>query len=163
MGIVHDPATGRFISTGRDSDTTKRKRWAYKAKQTPSGRAKMLYQKCKSRAREKGMEFDLTEKWIAERILRGKCESTDIPFVLDTTDKHKFAPSVDRLDNQKGYTTDNCRVVIHQLNQARNVFHDWEMLFLAYQIVRNRDRFLFALDEDDDNGEYWMLDDVEAA
>ena len=74
---------------------------------------------CKQRAKKKGIEFSLTFDWAEERLLRGVCEMTGIAFVFGTP-RHAFLPSIDRIDSSKGYTPDNCRVVLLIINQAKN-------------------------------------------
>ena len=48
----------------------------------------------------------------------GRCAITGIPFVYETN--HKFAPSVDRLDDTKGYVSGNVRMIISPLNTSNN-------------------------------------------
>lgn len=67
------------------------------------------------------MRFDLTRAWVQERLDRGVCEATGIPFELDVVGQrnaHPFAPSIDRRDFSLGYTMDNCQVVVYIHNQA---------------------------------------------
>jgi hypothetical protein len=64
------------------------------------------------------MECTLTVEWIEQRLLQGVCEVTGIAFVIGST-KHPFLPSVDRIDSDKGYTPDNCRIVLWIINAAK--------------------------------------------
>jgi hypothetical protein len=48
----------------------------------------------------------------------GRCAITGIPFVYEAN--HKFAPSVDRLDDSKGYVSGNVRMIIVPLNTRNN-------------------------------------------
>lgn len=80
--------------------------------------ASMLFKACRRRAKERGMEFTLTLEWIAQRLLEGVCEVTGIAFVLGAP-KHAFLPSIDRIDSSKGYTPENCRVVLWFINAAK--------------------------------------------
>jgi hypothetical protein len=77
----------------------------------------------------------LTPEWVAERIKTGTCERTGIPFVLDPT-KHKHAPSIDRVDNSKGYVKENCRIVAWAYNQAKNSYTDQELFDFALTLVK---------------------------
>lgn len=86
----------------------------------------------KHRAKKRGMAFDLTEEWVLEQMERQglKCALTGIPFLDD--DAHyrvrAYAPSLDRIDNSFGYTTDNVRIVIFAVNAmlldwGEEIFH----------------------------------------
>jgi hypothetical protein len=97
----------------------------------------------KHRAAKRGLPFDLTEDWALEQIKRQnfKCALTGIPF-LDDDDKRRvraYAPSFDRIDNSKGYTIDNVRIVVFAINA---MLLDWgEEVFYrvsnGYRHVRN--------------------------
>jgi hypothetical protein len=52
--------------------------------------------------------------------------------------RNKFAPSIDRLDSSKGYTTDNCRVVIYQYNVAKGIWTDSDVLVMAQALIENQ-------------------------
>lgn len=44
-------------------------------------------------------------------------------------------PSIDRSDNDKGYTEDNCRVVLWLFNQARSNLSDSQFYDLLKKVV----------------------------
>jgi len=79
----------------------------------------------KRRASRKGRECDLKKedaKALWERC-KGACEITGIPFDFTRKSNQKtrpFSPSIDRIDNTKGYTKDNVRVVCTSVNIAMN-------------------------------------------
>lgn len=73
----------------------------------------------RNRAKQKGMDFDLTKEWVKARA--EKCELSGLPFRPEYDGVHgrnPFAPSVDRIDSSKGYTQDNCRVILYCLNMG---------------------------------------------
>lgn len=66
--------------------------------------------------------FDLTLDWIKERVERGTCERSGIPFVLEhdgAQHMHRFTPSIDRIDSTKGYTRLNCQIVCVMYNVGK--------------------------------------------
>ncbi|MGY6517454.1 MAG: hypothetical protein ACXIUZ_01950 [Lysobacteraceae bacterium] len=111
---------------------------AYEA--TPRGKAKKLIRDARRRADRIGVEFDLTFEWVEGRILQGRCERTGLPFYLEQS-KWQFAgplsPSLDRIDPEKGYTTDNTRVVVWVYNQAKGRYGDGVVLAMAKGLLRN--------------------------
>lgn len=65
------------------------------------------------------MEFDLTKEWVKARA--DVCELSGLPFRPEYDGVHgrnPFAPSVDRIDSNRGYTQDNCRVILYCLNMG---------------------------------------------
>lgn len=88
---------------------------------TPRRRAQIVLASCRTRAKHRGLRFDLTREWIQTRLELGKCELSGATFdlVLSQTGRAlPMAPSIDRIDNRKGYTQDNCRVILWCLNRA---------------------------------------------
>jgi len=81
---------------------------------------------CKARAKQRGLEFSLSLSFLQSRIDSGVCEISGIPFDVSPPEKHGVrrwnCPSIDRIDSSKGYTEDNCRVILYCLNMA---FADW--------------------------------------
>jgi hypothetical protein len=87
-------------------------------------------------------EFDLTRAWILEKLEAGVCEITGIPFILEATEEdrkgkftHPFSPSVDRIDSLRGYTKDNCQVVVWIYNRAKGEDDHEDILKLAKALV----------------------------
>lgn len=93
-----------------------------------ANRAANLIFRAKKRAEAKGLDFDLKGhvKDLQDRIDRGFCELTGYPFDFtldDVTGYRRFdSPSLDRIDNDRGYTYDNVRVVLSIVNYALNVY-----------------------------------------
>lgn len=86
--------------------------------QTTRGRALKLHRNTKCRAKKKGLCFGLSEDWIEVRLMAGYCEITGIEF--NFVAGHPFAPSIDRIKPELGYTEENCRVICWMLNAAMN-------------------------------------------
>ena len=73
-----------------------------------------------------------------------KCIETNLPLLIldsrltiDETTKlgmnRLFLPSIDRIDNNKGYTIDNIRIVTQGYNNLKNIYNDsevWEWINL---------------------------------
>jgi len=77
----------------------------------------------KNRAATTGKDYDLNMEWLLEKMNKGICELTGLPFDYTVIAKNKqspFGPSLDRVDSSKGYTQDNTRVVVVIANLAKN-------------------------------------------
>jgi len=81
----------------------------------------------RQRAKEKGWDFDLDRKWCEKEIDR-RCVATGLPFDLSLGGSYikmnSYAPSIDRIDKNKGYIKDNCRMVIWAYNRTKAEFDD---------------------------------------
>ena len=77
------------------------------------------------RTERKGWEFDLTLEWLEARLEGNCCEITGLSFQPHRDGVHwrnPYGPSLDRKDAKKGYTRENCRVILWALNMG---FSDW--------------------------------------
>lgn len=86
---------------------------------TPLGRAQALVRSVRWRSKKCQLPFDLNVNEIAYTIENCMCPYTMQPFVL-VNGRHPFAPSIDRSDNDKGYTRSNVQVVSLWWNIAKN-------------------------------------------
>lgn len=92
-----------------------------RARHTPKGRAQSLLRGVRYRCKKFGLVYDLNEDAIADAIVDTVCPYTMQSFVL-SKGRHPFAPSIDRIDGTKGYTSDNIQVVSFWWNIAKNVW-----------------------------------------
>lgn len=67
-------------------------------------------------------DFDLTPDFIQSLYARqgGLCHWFGIPMLITGQDRHPQKPSVDRLDNARGYTKDNVVLACHAANMGRS-------------------------------------------
>lgn len=100
----------------------------------------------KQRARKKNLKFNLTFEWLWDKWKSGICDKTYMPFCFYLTpleDRkpgeqfNPWAPSIDRVDSSKGYTQDNCNVVIWMYNSCKQVFDHDDVVRFANQVVRS--------------------------
>jgi len=106
------------------------------------GRARSLFSSARNRASTKNYEIDIDVKWIEERLNKGVCEMTGLTFVFVTDGKNyrnPYAPSLDRKDNLKGYTKDNCRVILWALNMGFANWGEYTYMQIAKHLVMEYD------------------------
>lgn len=72
-----------------------------------------LLRQAKSRAKENGLEFNLTEEDI---IIPSLCPILQAPMERNTP----YAPSVDKVNPTKGYTKDNIQIISKKANTMKS-------------------------------------------
>ena len=83
----------------------------------------------RSRAKRRGLECNLVDDWKNDVT---HCELSGLPFVKNDP---MYAASIDRIDNSKGYTVDNCRLILRGLNVFKNNHSDETMMRVATALV----------------------------
>lgn len=116
-----NPKTGLpFRKTQKQRDYARQHRISYK--QTTIGRATVLVNNARSRAVKKNIKIDLPIEWVKYHLDIGVCQITGLPFNLEPPPKgvsrRYDAPSLDRIDKTKDYTSDNTRVILWAVNCA---------------------------------------------
>lgn len=103
-----------------------------------NGRAKTLFKGAQRRSKQYNEPLEVTAEWIQEKLEKGYCEITRIPFDFSphpTYSKNPFAPSIDRKDSTKGYTKENTRIVIWQVNLMRGEVTDIEIIEICKKVL----------------------------
>lgn len=75
-----------------------------------------LLRRARARAKEKGLEFDLEPKDIA---IPERCPVLGIPLKHAGWEQRDGSPSLDRIDNKKGYVKGNVVVVSFRANHIK--------------------------------------------
>lgn len=81
------------------------------------GYIKHMLHRTKDRATKKGICFDLKEEDI---VIPEVCPLLEIPIIIGTKDNYENTPSIDRIDNTKGYTKDNVWIISKKANSMKN-------------------------------------------
>ena len=69
------------------------------------------------RASLKGIDFNITEEDI---VIPPICPILEVPLVIGTKDNYEYSPSLDRIDNSKGYIKGNIQVISKKANSMKN-------------------------------------------
>ena len=74
---------------------------------------KKMYQRAKSRAKRKNREFTIK---LEDLSIPEKCPIFGVPLIENTP----YAPSIDRIDSNKGYIPDNIQIISQRANLLKN-------------------------------------------
>lgn len=108
----------------------------------PEGRIRKLVNSIRSRCKSKNLDCDITAEWVLKKWedTEGCCERTGIPFVLRSKGNAEcFSPSIDRVDPKKGYTVDNCQLVIWMYNAAKGQGTDDDVKYFCKKVLEKSD------------------------
>jgi glycerophosphoryl diester phosphodiesterase len=93
------------------------------------------------RAKQKGLEHSITKEWLDEKTKENKCELTNIEYNYDTTiQRNPYGPSIDRIDVSKGYTPNNCRVVIWAVNAGLGHYSEKDLYIICKEYLKVLDK-----------------------
>lgn len=104
--------------------------YARKYRRTKKGRIVTILANIKDRAKRLGLEFNLTHDDIDIPLV---CPVLKIPIERNSAKMGDHSPSVDRVDNTKGYVKGNVRIISMRANRLKSdaSFTDLEQI-LAY-------------------------------
>lgn len=103
----------RYTKSGRCVACENVKSMEYVAK----NKASILLTKAKNRAKRKKLEFNID---ITDVIIPKKCPVLDIDIITDIRGRYIYnSPTIDRIDNNKGYIKGNVRVISHRANHIK--------------------------------------------
>ena len=84
-----------------------------------------MYHLAKRRAEKRKIEFSLTKDLIKSKFPKDNiCPVTKKPFKYDLKNKDQN-PTIDRIDNLKGYTPQNIVIVSYVVNKIKNDLEDF--------------------------------------
>lgn len=92
-----------------------------------------ILQQCKKRAMSKGLEFNLT---LEDIVIPEKCPILEVPFVQGTKENYMYTPSIDRIDNSKGYVKGNIQIISMKANTMKNSASFEELQKFCKNILR---------------------------
>lgn len=102
---------------------------------------KWMLSRCKAQAKKINLPFDLDLDWFKAEMAKGVCSVSGIPFVLPRYQpgargkRGPWTPSVDRIDNTKGYVKGNARLVIWIYNLAKSDYPEADVTQLCLAVA----------------------------
>lgn len=93
-----------------------------------------VWHRAKYRAKEKGLEFDIT---IDDIIIPEVCPVLGIPIIINSGKPTDNSPSLDRIDSTKGYIKGNVRVISFRANTIKSNGSYEEHLLISKYIKEN--------------------------
>ena len=85
------------------------------------------------RAEREGIEFNITEEDI---IIPEKCPLLNVPLKIGTRLEYDYSPSIDRIDNSKGYIKGNVWVISNKANSMKNSASTEELKAFCENILK---------------------------
>lgn len=103
------------------------------------GRAASLYTSARLRSKKLDRPFEITSNFIKEKIEKGICEKSGLKFDLSyvETRRNPFAPSVDRIDSNGGYTVENTQIVCSMYNAGKNEHDELDFIAMCLAVAEN--------------------------
>lgn len=87
---------------------------------------------CKRRAKMSGLPFDLTTD---DLVVPKVCPYLGIEICLENSKPLSNSPSIDRIDNTKGYTKDNVQVISQLANSMKSKASEEELITFAENVL----------------------------
>ena len=110
-----------YRENNREKIKARRKAYREDLKNDPNTRKEfalnMLLKKAKDRSKRKNLEYNLDYDWAVKNFPEF-CPVFGIPLTFFTSSDS--SASIDRLDNSKGYTKENCRFISMEANFKKN-------------------------------------------
>jgi hypothetical protein len=94
-----------------------------------------LLDDARRRARKRNLPCDIVRDDI---VLPERCPILDIPIVVGEGCHSDNSPSLDRIDNQVGYTKENVRVISRRANRIKSDASLAELIELVLYVARHQ-------------------------
>ena len=114
-----------------------------------------FFKKIQSNAVKRNLEFNLDIDYLYDLYLNQnkKCALTGVDInIVNSTVRLNYklnTASLDRIDNNKGYTKDNVRWIHKNLNQIKSDYSDEELIFICHLVSKNNPKFNSHLNIDE--------------
>lgn len=87
-----------------------------------------MLKQAKQRAKQYNLEFNLDQEFMEHNLkIPMLCPVLNIPLEVSSLKQSDNSPSLDRIDNSKGYTKDNVAVISWRANKLKSNANLWEL------------------------------------
>jgi len=76
-----------------------------------------MFTSAKYRAEQRGIEFNID---IDDIVIPDMCPILECSFIYGNSHNYDYSPSLDRIDNSKGYVKGNVQVISTKANKMKN-------------------------------------------
>lgn len=94
---------------------------------------KQILYRTESRAKAKGLEFNIDESDI---VIPEICPILEVPIIVGTKGDYEYSPSIDRIDNSKGYIKGNVQIISKKANSMKNSANPDELITFCKNVLR---------------------------
>ena len=91
---------------------------------------KTLYIRARKRAENSNLDFSLV---VEDIVIPSVCPYLGVPLVLNGGDT---SPSIDRIDNTKGYSKDNIEIISFKANRMKNTASVQELIRFSKSVLK---------------------------
>jgi len=108
---------------------------------TVPGMADLMFTAVRSRARKRGLPFDLTTEWLESELtlaLESGCPLLGIEISMDAAPRSPGSPSIDKFRAELGYVQGNCWILSFAANDMK---HDMTIDFMQRVLAMADTRF----------------------
>lgn len=135
---VKTPAQAEKRKAYRESHKEEHLEWSKEYRQRYPER--VMYRAAKCRARLKGIEFNID---YSDIVIPEKCPILGIDIIVQagrgTPGGRPNSPSLDRIDNDKGYVKGNVQVISHFANSMKFTANKEQLLSFAKWVLNTYD------------------------
>lgn len=103
---------------------------------TINGFANLLLSNARKTSRKQNIEYTITINDILTILKNGYCQISGIKFIINNVPREPFAPSIDRINPNKGYTPENIQIVCWIYNSAKGVNTHTDVLKLSRALLK---------------------------
>ena len=127
--------------TDKNFLSNERKRAIQRRQVDKNYRIGQMFHSIKKSSEKRNISLNITREFIhlMVELSQWKCVKTGIPFDLTAGEgKKPFGPTVDRINNDRGYEPDNIQIVCNIYNYAKNEFDDKTVLEFATALMEQQ-------------------------
>ena len=132
----------------------KKRYWKEQISNTEKGLCIRMRKESKNRARETGLDHNITTQYLLELWEKsGKtCPVFKVKFIIDSTKKdRRYKPSLDRIDNEKGYIKGNVMFISWKANTMKSNANAKELIKFSKWVDANFTERGYNDDDNDSN------------